>query len=187
MGSKLYVGNLSWNTDDEALSTAFSQWGEAICMKDRETGRARGFGFVTFAKAEDAQAAIDNMNGTELDGRTLRVNIAGERGGGGGRGGYGGGGGGGGYGGGYGGHGGRSGGRGGYGGGGGDGEGEGGEGGHSSGGYGGGGYGGGGYGGGGYLVNSTPNPVRTSTPVASVKFLIACPLVYLSACRVSSS
>jgi RNA recognition motif-containing protein len=99
MGKKLFVGSLSWNTDDEGLQNAFSNFGdvtEAVVITDRETGRSRGFGFVTFSEdssAEEAQAALD---GTELDGRTIRVNEAHDRrrngGGGGGRGGYGGGG-----------------------------------------------------------------------------------------------
>ncbi|KAJ7512083.1 hypothetical protein B0H11DRAFT_1843847 [Mycena galericulata] len=105
--SKLYVGNLSWNTTDDALREAFAQHGkvtDSICMKDRETGRMRGFGFVTYDTPEEAQAAIEAMNESDLDGRRIKVNVAGERGGGGGGGyGGGGGGGGGGYGGGYGG------------------------------------------------------------------------------------
>ncbi|GHJ85677.1 hypothetical protein NliqN6_2079 [Naganishia liquefaciens] len=138
-GSKIYVGNLSWNTNDDLLGQAFSQFGQVtdcIVMKDRETGRSRGFGFVTFATEQEANAAIAGMNDQELDQRRLRVNLANSRPAGG-AGGYGGssgyGGGQGGYGGGQGGYGG---GQGGYGGG--------------QGGYGGG-YGGqqsGGYGGG---------------------------------------
>ena len=107
MGNKLYVGGLSWNTTDSGLRTAFEQFGEvteAKVITDRESGRSRGFGFVTFTEESSASAAIEGMNGTELDGRTLKVNEAQERaprgrggrgGGGGGRGGYGGGGGGG--------------------------------------------------------------------------------------------
>ncbi|KAG2153634.1 putative heterogeneous nuclear ribonucleoprotein G [Suillus bovinus] len=99
MTAKVYVGNLSWNTTDDSLRQAFGDFGnvtDAIVMKDRETGRSRGFGFVTFAGGEEAQAAIDGMNEQELDGRRLRVNLANARpsGGGGGGGGYGGGGGG---------------------------------------------------------------------------------------------
>ncbi|CEI70361.1 hypothetical protein FVEN_g1129 [Fusarium venenatum] len=106
--SKLYVGNLSWNTTDETLRQTFSEFGQvtdSIIMKDRETGRARGFGFVTFSSEEEATAAVNAMNEQELDGRRIRVNVAnarpsggnggfgGGRGGGygGGRGGYGGG------------------------------------------------------------------------------------------------
>ncbi|KAM0242969.1 hypothetical protein ACHAP5_007080 [Fusarium lateritium] len=100
--SKLYVGNLSWNTSDETLREAFSQFGQvtdSIIMRDRETGRARGFGFVTFSSEEEANAAVDGLNEQELDGRRIRVNVANARPSGGG--GYGGGrgGGGGGYGG----------------------------------------------------------------------------------------
>ncbi|KAI9347973.1 hypothetical protein DFJ73DRAFT_447959 [Zopfochytrium polystomum] len=129
---KVFVGNLSWSTSDDSLRSTFSQFGnvsDAIVLKDRETGRSRGFGFVTFDTMDQAQAAIDGMNEQDLDGRNIRVNLANERpsgggfGGGrggfsGGRGGYGGGRGGyGGNGGGYGGNGGGYGGNGGYGGG----------------------------------------------------------------------
>ncbi len=125
---KLFVGGLAWATDDQGLRAAFESFGaidEAKVITDRETGRSRGFGFVTFGTAEDAAKAQEAMDGQEVDGRRIRVDIAKERSGGRGGGGGGRGGGGGGYGG---------GGGGGYGGGGG-------------GGYGGG--GGGGYGGGG--------------------------------------
>ncbi|KAI0717209.1 hypothetical protein C8T65DRAFT_641715 [Cerioporus squamosus] len=136
MSAKVYVGNLSWNTTDDTLRSAFSSYGQvldSIVMRDRETGRSRGFGFVTFGNGTEAQAAIDNLNEQELDGRRLKVNLANARGsGGGGGGGYSGGGG---YGGGQGGYGG-----GGYGGQGGYGGGQ--QGGYQSGGYGGGGYGG---------------------------------------------
>ena len=102
MGNKLFVGGLSWNTDDHGLRAAFEVHGEvsdAKVIQDRDSGRSRGFGFVTFATDEQAQAAKEAMNGTELDGRTLNVDEAQERrggggGGGGGRGGRGGGGGG---------------------------------------------------------------------------------------------
>lgn len=110
MSSKLFVGGLSWGTDDDGLRDAFADFGDVIDAKvitDRETGRSRGFGFVTFSSPEDASSARDAMNGADLDGRTLNVDIAKERsgggggggdrggrgGGGGGRGGYGGGGG----------------------------------------------------------------------------------------------
>jgi cold-inducible RNA-binding protein len=104
MSKKLFVGGLSWGTTDDGLHGAFSQFGEIIEAKvitDRETGRSRGFGFVTFAADEGATKAIAEMDGTELDGRTIKVNEAEDKparsggGGGGGRGGYGGGGGGG--------------------------------------------------------------------------------------------
>ncbi|XP_022146146.1 glycine-rich RNA-binding, abscisic acid-inducible protein-like [Momordica charantia] len=138
---RCFVGGLAWATDSQALEEAFSPYGhivEAKIVNDRDTGRSRGFGFVTFADEKSMRSAIEGMNGQNLDGRNITVNEAQARGGGGGGGGgYNRGGGGGGYGGGR-----REGGYnrggGGYGGGGG--------------GYGGGGYGGGrregGYGGG---------------------------------------
>jgi RNA recognition motif-containing protein len=96
MSSKLFVGGLSWDTNDQSLNAAFSQFGtvtEAKVISDRDTGRSRGFGFVTFAAPADAQNAIAEMDGTDLDGRTIRVNQAEDKprgGGGGGRGGRGG-------------------------------------------------------------------------------------------------
>jgi RNA recognition motif-containing protein len=122
MGNRLYVGNLPFSVQPEALRQAFSASGEVTdvhIVSDRETGQSRGFGFVTMGNAAEAQAAIQAMNGTMLEGRALRVNEAEDRPArGGGGGGFGGGGRGGGGGGGYGGGGGRGGG-GGYGGGGG--------------------------------------------------------------------
>lgn len=110
MGSKLFVGNLSYNTTEADLRAAFSADGrqvkEVAIITDRMTGQPRGFAFVQMATNEDAAAAIQSLDGTQLDGRALRVNEAQERQGGGGgggpragggsRGGYGGGGGGGG-------------------------------------------------------------------------------------------
>jgi len=131
MNTRLYVGNLSFNTTAEGVRAAFTQFGtvsDVHLVSDRETGRSRGFAFVTMGTTDEAAKAIEGMDGKTLDGRPLRVNEAEQRqprGGGGGGGGFRGGGGGGGY---------RGGGGGGYGGGGGD--------------YGGGG-GGGDYGGGG--------------------------------------
>ena len=117
MSKKLFVGGLSWNTDDNGLRMAFEQHGEvteAKVITDRDTGRSRGFGFVTFSDDTAADNAVEQMNGSELDGRALNVNEAHERsrggGGGGGGGGRRGGGGGGGYGGGGGGGGGYGGG-----------------------------------------------------------------------------
>ncbi len=142
MSTKIYVGNLPWRSTDAQLAEMFAAHGEvseAKIITDRETGRSRGFGFVTMANADEAQAAIRALNGLSMEGRALVVNEAREqqggggggggfrRSGGGGGGGYGGGGNGGGYGGGGGGYGGGGGGYGG----------------------GGGGGGGGGYGGGG--------------------------------------
>ena len=104
MSNKLFVGGLSWDTNDQSLAHAFETYGEVTDAKvitDRDTGRSRGFGFVTFADANDARSAMQAMDGGNLDGRTIRVNEANERpprrgGGGGGGGGYRGGGGGGG-------------------------------------------------------------------------------------------
>ncbi len=102
---KLYVGNLSFKTTEDQLREIFSQYGEvtsASLVMDRETGRPRGFGFVEFGNDEHAKAAIEGLNGKNMDGRDLTVNEARPReaggggGGGGGRGGFGGGGGGGG-------------------------------------------------------------------------------------------
>ena len=102
MSNKLFVGNLSFNTTENDLQDAFAAHGtvtETNLMMDRETGRPRGFGFITMSSAEEAQKAIAAMNGKEIDGRALTVNVAKPReersGGGGGRregGGYGGGG-----------------------------------------------------------------------------------------------
>ncbi len=103
MSKKLFVGSLSWDTDDSGLRAAFEQFGEvteAKVITERDTGRSRGFGFVTFSDPAAADEAIENMNGQSLDGRPIRVNEAHDKrggGGGGGRrggGGYGGGGGG---------------------------------------------------------------------------------------------
>ncbi len=79
MNNKLFVGNLSFNTTENALHDAFSAHGtvlEANLMMDRMTGRPRGFGFITMDSAESAQKAIDALNGAQLDGRALTVNIA---------------------------------------------------------------------------------------------------------------
>ena len=81
-GNKLFIGGLAWATDDARLNEAFAQYGditEAKVIVDRETGRSRGFGFVSFASDEAADAALQ-MNGQELDGRTIRVDRANSRG-----------------------------------------------------------------------------------------------------------
>ncbi|MDR2974464.1 MAG: RNA-binding protein [Propionibacteriaceae bacterium] len=100
---KLFVGSLSWNTDDESLRDFFSQFGtpaSATVVTERDSGRSRGFGFVEFEDDAEAEAAIAGGDGQNLDGRTIAVNEArprteGDRprrgGGGGGRGGFGGG------------------------------------------------------------------------------------------------
>jgi RNA recognition motif-containing protein len=109
MSARLFVGNLSYSTMDEQLRSAFSAHGEVVSatvVLDRMTGQSRGFGFVEFSSAADAQRATEALNGAMVDGRAIVVNAAREREGGGGRGfggggggGRGGGGGGGGYGG----------------------------------------------------------------------------------------
>ena len=100
MSIKLYVGNLSFSTSSEDLQQLFAQVGtveSASVIEDRDTGRSRGFGFVEMASKEEGQKAIEQFNGTDLNGRNLTVNEARPRedrgnrgGGGGGRGGYGG-------------------------------------------------------------------------------------------------
>lgn len=110
MSTKLYVGNLSFNTSNEDLQELFASAGtveSANIVEDRDTGRSRGFGFVEMSSAAEVKTAIEQLNGKEVDGRSLTVNEARPReersggggggnrgGGGGGRGGYGGGGGG---------------------------------------------------------------------------------------------
>lgn len=79
MGKKLYVGNLSWHTTDEGLRQAFERFGsvtDARVVTDRETGRSRGFGFVTFAQDDDAASAVSGMDGAQLDGRPIKVSEA---------------------------------------------------------------------------------------------------------------
>lgn len=79
MSNKLYVGNLSFNTTETELRDAFGQFGSITDVhlpSDRDTGRPRGFAFVTFNTAEEGKAAAEKMNGVELDGRVLNVNEA---------------------------------------------------------------------------------------------------------------
>lgn len=79
MSNKLYVGNLSFNTTEADLKDTFGAHGnvtEAMLVMDRETGRPRGFGFVTMGSGEEAQKAISALNGQQLDGRPLTVNEA---------------------------------------------------------------------------------------------------------------
>ena len=79
MAKKLFIGGLSWNTTDEGLKKTFSQYGlinDAKIICDRETGRSRGFGFVTFDGEDDAAKAITGLDGKELDGRKIKVNFA---------------------------------------------------------------------------------------------------------------
>ena len=82
MGNKLYIGGLSWDTKENDLREAFSQFGElteVAIAEDRHSGKSRGFGFITFANEEDSRKAMDEMNETSLDGRTIKVDVATER------------------------------------------------------------------------------------------------------------
>ncbi len=75
----IYAGNLSYNTDDDALNDAFSEFGEVQSAKvimDRDSGRSKGFGFVEMALDDDGKKAIEALDGTDLDGRTIKVNEA---------------------------------------------------------------------------------------------------------------
>ena len=79
MSTKLFVGNLSFNTTENDLQSAFAAHGSVVesnLMMDRMTGRSRGFAFVTFSTAEEAEKAIEAMHGAQLDGRALTVNVA---------------------------------------------------------------------------------------------------------------
>jgi len=83
MTNKVYVGGLNYDTTKDGLRDAFGACGDVSDVHialDRETGQSRGFGFVTFTNEEEAQRAIDEMNGQSLDGRRLRVDFAQERG-----------------------------------------------------------------------------------------------------------
>lgn len=78
----VFIGNLSWGTEEHTLRNLCEQYGEVEQVRiitDRETGRSRGFAFATFINEEDAKNAIAQMNGTEFEGRTLNVNEARER------------------------------------------------------------------------------------------------------------
>ena len=79
MENKLFVGNLPWSIDDSGLQGLFEEYGDvtsARVMTERDTGRSRGFGFVEFADAASAQKAIEAMDGKDLEGRALTVNVA---------------------------------------------------------------------------------------------------------------
>ena len=79
MDRRLYVGNLSYGVDDHSLSACFGAHGtveSAHVVMDRDTGRSKGFGFVEMSTAEEAQAAIQALDGQDLDGRAMRVNVA---------------------------------------------------------------------------------------------------------------
>jgi len=79
MSKKLFVGGVSWDTTDDGLRRAFEKYGavtEAKIITDRDTGRSRGFGFVTFEDDDSAMSAISALDGTNLDGKTIKVNEA---------------------------------------------------------------------------------------------------------------
>ncbi len=79
MGKKLFIGNLSWNVRDEQLKEAFSSVGtveEAVVIMDRIKNRSKGFGFVTMSTEEEAQKAVSELNGKEIDGRPVNVSEA---------------------------------------------------------------------------------------------------------------
>ncbi len=79
MSKKLFVGGISWNTDNEQLAEHFAQCGnvlEAKVVTDRETGRSRGFGFVTMEEDGDAERAVEELDGSQLDGRNIAVSEA---------------------------------------------------------------------------------------------------------------
>ena len=82
MAKKLFVGGLSLDTMDDGLRQAFASYGEiteATVITDRDTGRSRCFGFVTFAQDDDAKTAVSKMDGKSLDGKTIKVNEAQEK------------------------------------------------------------------------------------------------------------
>ncbi|MCB9762102.1 MAG: RNA-binding protein [Alphaproteobacteria bacterium] len=79
---KIFIGNLSWSTDETTLRERFEPFGEIETLRlvtDRETGRSRGFAFATFVRPDEAQNAIQEMNGKDLDGRVIQVSEARER------------------------------------------------------------------------------------------------------------
>lgn len=79
MSSNIYVGNLSYEINNESLQELFEEFGEVVSAKvinDRETGKSRGFGFVEMTNDSDADTAIQNLNGKEVKGRSIKVNVA---------------------------------------------------------------------------------------------------------------
>ena len=79
MATKLFIGSLAWATDDDSLKQFFESAGTVVSanvIKDRESGRSRGFGFVEMSSDEEAKKAVDELNGKELDGRPIVVNEA---------------------------------------------------------------------------------------------------------------
>ncbi len=83
MSSKIFVGNISYHTTEESLREVFESAGHSVVsvriITDRETGRSRGFGFVEFGSEADARSALDELNGRNVDGRPLRLDLAQER------------------------------------------------------------------------------------------------------------
>jgi RNA recognition motif-containing protein len=82
MSNKVFVGGLAWTTTDQSLQAAFANFGEIVESKvitDRDTGQSRGFGFVTYTDAAAAKASVAAMNGKDLDGRALRVDLANDK------------------------------------------------------------------------------------------------------------
>ncbi|XP_059448931.1 glycine-rich RNA-binding protein 2, mitochondrial-like [Corylus avellana] len=82
MSSKLFIGGLSYSTDDQSLKDAFSGFGDVIEARviiDRDTGRSRGFGFINYSSDESATSALSAMDGQELNGRNIRVSYANDR------------------------------------------------------------------------------------------------------------
>jgi len=80
--SKVFIGGLAWHTDDATLRSKFEEFGnveEAVVVKDRDTGRSRGFGFVRYSQESEAEAAISAMNNVEFDGRQIRVDKASDK------------------------------------------------------------------------------------------------------------
>ena len=80
--NKLFVGWISWNLTEQVFEEAFAEFGEVVSVKiikDRETGKSRGFGFVEYTNTNDSSAAKEAMDGKELDGRTIKVDFAQER------------------------------------------------------------------------------------------------------------
>ena len=80
--NKLFVGWISWNLTEQDFEEAFAEFGEVVSVKiikDRETGKSRGFGFVEYTNTNDSSAAKEAMDGKELDGRTIKVDFAQER------------------------------------------------------------------------------------------------------------
>ena len=79
---RLFVGGLSWDTSEEKLRSVFEEFGtitDSVILTDRDTGRSRGFGFITLENRKDAARAVDQLDGVELDGRNIVVNVATER------------------------------------------------------------------------------------------------------------